>query len=105
MTYDIVETTTHAIKFQLLEDLVPIDVTGCTVTLLLTDRSGTTVAAPGAVTVVDSTSGTVQFVPTDATIFVATASPYYARWKIVDGSGKISFVPTSNKDVWNIVGI
>lgn len=105
MTYDIVETTTHAIKFQLLEDLVPIDVTGCTVTLLLTDRTGTTVASPGTVTVTDATIGIVQLAPTDATVFIATAGPYYARWKILDGSSKVSFVPTSNKDVWNIVGI
>lgn len=104
MTYDIVEGTTNVLQFQLIENGTAIPLTNVTVTLLLEDRTGTAVPAPGTVTITDVTNGKVQFAPTNSSVFVATAGPYYARWKLTDGSGLIGFVPTSNRDVWNIVG-
>lgn len=102
--YTIVAGTTTALRFQLLEAGSPINLLGCTVSLLLSDRFGTTVASPGTVSITDSTNGKVQLAPTDTTIFDATKSPYTARWKITDASSKISYVPTGARDIWEIVG-
>lgn len=102
--YQIVAGTTSALRFQLLEAGAPIDLLNVTVTLLLSDKTGTAVASPGTVTVIDESEGKVQLMPTDATVFVSANSPYMARWKLVDLSGKISYVPTGIRDVWEIVG-
>lgn len=102
-TYDFVAGTTAPIDFQLLENGVPIDLSTITVALLLEDRTGTTVSA-GSVSILSATLGKVRLIPTDTTTFDASKGPYYARWKLTDGTGKISYVPTSNRDVWNIVG-
>lgn len=102
--YDIVAGTSNVLQFQLIENGTAIPLTNITVTLLLEDRTGTTVSSPGTVTVTDATNGKVQFAPADTTVFVATLGPYYARWKLTDGSGLISYVPSSIRDVWNIVG-
>lgn len=104
MKYDIVEGTSSNLQFQLLENGVAINLTGITVTLLLEDRVGTTVTSPGTVTTVDATTGKVQLAPTGTSVFVASSGPYYARWKLTDGSGKVAYVPTSNRDIWNITG-
>lgn len=103
-TYDIVEGSSNDLEFQLLEAGAPISLSGLIVTLLLEDRTGTTVSSPGTVTVTDAATGKVKLTPTNSSVFVAADGPYYARWKLVDGTGKISFVPTSNRDVWNIIG-
>jgi hypothetical protein len=104
MKYTIVAGTTSDIRFQLLEAGSPINLLACTVTLLLSDRLGNTIAAPGTVTITDSAEGKVQLAPASTTVFDATKSPYVARWKITDGSGKISYVPTGPRDIWEIVG-
>lgn len=103
-TYDIVEGTTAPIDFQLLESGAPIDLTFITPSLLLEDCTGTVVTSPGVVSVQDATLGKVRLVPTDTTVFDGTKGPYSARWKLIDGTGKISFVPTSIRDIWNIIG-
>lgn len=106
MTYDIVEGTTDALQFQLLENGSPIDLSPLTVTLLLEDCTGTTVTSPGTLTVIDSTNGRIQLAPTSITTFVASIGPYFARWKLTNNSsGVIGFVPSTNRDVWNIVGV
>lgn len=102
--YTIVAGTTTAIRFQLLEAGSPINLLGCTVALLLSDRTGTTVASPGTITITDSDNGKVELAPTDANVFVSANSPYTARWKITDASTKISYVPTGPRDVWEIIG-
>lgn len=101
--YVIVAGTTTDLRFQLLEAGSPINLLGCTVTLLLSDRSGTTIASPGTVSITDEAEGKVQLTPTDANVFLASNSPYTARWKITDASGKISYVPTGPRDIWDII--
>ena len=103
--YNIVEGTTGTLQFQLLENGVAISLSGLTVSLLLEDRTGTAVSSPGTVTVIDSASGKVQLAPTGTSVFVAANGPYYARWKLVNGAGSISYVPSANRDIWNIVGL
>lgn len=100
----IVAGTTAAIRFQLLEAGAPIDLTGATVTLLLSDKTGTTVTSPGTVSVTTATEGKVQLAPTDVNVFVAANGPYLARWKVVDAGGKIYYVPSGQRDVWEIIG-
>lgn len=102
--YTIVAGTTTAVRFQLLEAGSPINLLGCTVTLLLADRNGTTITSPGTVSITDSSEGKVELAPTDTTVFNAQNSPYTARWKIQDASVKFSYVPTGPRDTWEIVG-
>jgi hypothetical protein len=102
--YTLVAGTTSDLRFQLLEAGAPINLLGCTVTLLLADRFGNAIASPGTVTIIDEDEGKVQLTPASTSVFDATKSPYTARWKIVDGSTKISYVPTGHRDIWEIVG-
>ena len=102
--YSIVAGTTSDLRFQLLEAGAPINLLGCTVTLLLSDRLGQTIFNPGTVTIVDSATGKVQLAPSGISVFNAANGPYLARWKIVDASTKISYVPTGHRDVWEIIG-
>lgn len=102
--YDVVEGTSNVLQFQLIENGAAIPLTNITVTLLLEDRTGAAIVSPGTVTIVDAINGKVQFAPTSTLVFVASLGPYYARWKLTDGSGLISYVPSSIRDVWNIVG-
>jgi hypothetical protein len=101
--YDIVAGTTTPLQFQLLEDGSPINLLNVTVALLLSDRTGATVSNPGTVTVTDEDEGKVQLAPASVNVFVSADGPYQARWKLTGASG-ISYVPSSNRDVWNIIG-
>ena len=102
--YDIVAGTTTTIDFQLLESGAPIVLTGATITLLLSDRTGTTVSSPGATAIVDAVNGKVKLTPTDANVFDPALGPYLARWVITDAGSLVSYVPTgSHRDIWNIV--
>ena len=102
--YDIVAGTTADLQFQLLENGSPINLLNVTVALLLSDRTGAAIASPGTVSVIDEAEGKVQLAPASASVFVAANGPYQARWKLTAASGKISYVPSSNRDVINIPG-
>lgn len=103
--YDIVESSTNNVVFQLLEAGAPIDLTGINVTLLLEDRTGATVPSPGVITVIDPVNGKVRLTPANTSVFIANKGPYAARWELRDSFNAISFVPTSNRDIWNVVGL
>jgi hypothetical protein len=100
MGVTVTDGTTTPLRFQLLDDGVPIDLSGMTVTLLLQDRLGTVVSTAGMVTVITATTGRVDFTPSSASFFTVANSPYHARFKLVDASGNISFVPNSVRDRW-----
>lgn len=103
MAYNIIAGTTADLKFQLFESGMPIDLSGISVSLLLEDHRGVAIRAPGIVSVDVAATGEVKLVPASATTFVAANGPYYARWQLTDGFGKVSYVPTSIRDVWNII--
>lgn len=102
--YDIIEGQTADIDFQLQESGAPIDLTALTVALLLEDRQGATIGSPGTVIIADPTNGHVRLTPANSSVFVAANGPYLARWQITDSLGKISFCPTTVRDVWNVIG-
>lgn len=102
--YDVVAGSTNDLNFQLLDNGAPIDLTGFTVALLLENRKGVQVPSPGTVTVVTAAEGKVKLTPTNVNVFDEDNGPYYARWKLTDSFSKISYVPSSNRDVWNILG-
>lgn len=102
--YVIIEGATKAIRVQLLEAGLPIDLTDCAVELLITDRYGITIDNPGVVSVIDDFNGKVQLLPASDITFDASKSPYLVRWKIIDSDDLISYVPTGHRDNWNIVG-
>jgi hypothetical protein len=102
--YDIVAGTTDYLQFQLLDNGAPIDLSGFTVSLALEDSAGAQVPSPGTVTIVTAATGKVKLAPTNINVFDATKGPYYARWKLIDSFGKIGYVPSSSRDVWNIIG-
>jgi hypothetical protein len=105
MTYDFVEGTTDPLQFQLLENGVPIDLTGVTVVVLIEDRTGTSQTL-GSIVLVDALNGKIKFYPLSITSFVASLSPYYVRWQLnVDSTGAISYIPSTSRDVWNVVGV
>jgi hypothetical protein len=104
MTYDIVAGTTTPLQFQLIEAGAVIDLTSITVTLLLNDRIGNTVFGAGTVTITDAPNGKIQFTPASNSIFTTALGPYYARWVLTTAGGLVGYVPTTIRDVWNIVG-
>lgn len=105
MNYDIVAGTTDVIQFQLIENGEAINLTSITVALLLEDWTGTAVSSPGTISVIDALNGKIQLAPTNSSVFVASAGPYYARWSLTASGGLVSYVPSSNRDIWNIVGL
>lgn len=94
------EGVTTPLRFQLLDDGVPIDLSGMTVTLLLQDRLGAVVSTNGMVTVVTATAGLVDFTPSSTAFFTVANGPYHARFKLVSATGAISFVPNGVRDRW-----
>lgn len=98
MTTDIVQGWTEPITAQLLADGEPVDLTGATVAFVLYASSGSAVSLGGTASIVTATSGDVQYAPV-AGDFVAASTPHKARWKVTDGSGKISYFPNGEAEV------
>ena len=90
-------------QFQLLEDGVPIDLSGQTVTLLLQDRLGTVVATTAMVTIISTSAGIVAFTPATAGFFTVANGPYLARFQLVNSTGGVSYVPNGLRDRWTVV--
>lgn len=88
---DIAEGWTSPLDFQLLVDGAPLNLTGLTVTAILTHRAGT-VDTAGDVTVTDAAQGKVAYTP-DPTDLTAAAGSYRLRFKVVDGAGAIVYFP------------
>lgn len=104
MSAQFVAGTTEPLTFQLLENGVPLALTGYTVTLLLSDRTGAVVLTSGLVAVTSAANGLVTFTPAALTV-TAALSPYSARWVLTeDANSKVSYVPSGPRDVWNVVG-
>lgn len=97
----LVEGWTSPINQQLLSDGLPFDLTGMTVVFQLFDLYGGVVGFSGSYSVTNASLGKVQFQPAAGDL-VATQSPYQVRWKVTDGSGKISYFPRQQTDQWTV---
>lgn len=103
-TIELVEGWTGNVDFTLLADGTAVNLTGSTVTLTLRDRTGTVIDTTSDVSVPTPASGVVRYSP-DAIDLTASGSPYSARWKVVDGSSKVTYFPSSvDPDRW-LVGV
>jgi hypothetical protein len=101
--YTIIAGTTAAIPFQLIDEGSAVDLTSLTVTLLLADRTGTTVSNPGTIAETSSSEGRITLTPTNSSVFVAANGPYLARWVLTDGSSKVYYLPDVGRDIWEII--
>lgn len=101
MTLDLVEGWTERITYQLTADGATQVLSGMTVALDIFDRRNVQVAVTGASGIVDAATGKVYFDPNPADL-VSSKSPYYVRWKVTDGSGKVAFFPNAAVTVWNV---
>lgn len=67
---------------------------GFTVLLLATDRAGNAISMPGTTTIQDAANRQVRYTPAATTDLLASNSPMFIRWRITDGSGKITHAPS-----------
>lgn len=101
MAEALVEGWTGPLDFTLLADGAAIDGTGMTVALALRDRNGGLVDVTGKVAWIDAATGTVRYSPA-ADDLKAHRSPYNARFRVTDGSGKDVFFPNTGADEWTV---
>jgi hypothetical protein len=81
-------------------DGTPINLTGCTVKVIVAAAVGTTAIVNRAVSVTDATNGVVTYTPIAAD--VATAGTYMAEWEVTTGSGGVFTVPDPGYDTVQI---
>lgn len=94
---------TVPLRFQLLDNGSPIDLSGMTVTLLLSDRLGNNVSTVGMVTVTSAAAGQVDFTPSSVSFFTVANGPYFAKFKLVNSTSGVSYVPEGLRDKWTVV--
>lgn len=96
-----VEGQTEPIIHQLLNEGEPFLIQGMTVELVLQKKDGTAISTSGKTTNLDDgtapNKGKVKYSP-DAADLTKAGSPYYVRWKVTDGAGKIAFWSNSAAD-------
>lgn len=98
-TIDLVEGWTGNIDFTLLADGTAANLTGCSLELILRDRAGSQIDTSSDASIQVAASGTVRYTP-DSTDLAAAGSPYSARWKVTDGSAKVTYFPSGEPDRW-----
>ena len=101
MPLTIVEGTTANLDFVLTADGAAVNLTGSTVTLVLSDKDGTAIPTTGDVSVVTAAEGKVRYAP-DAADLASSTSPYRARFKVTDASSQIAYYPSGRADPWTI---
>ena len=94
---ELTEGWTGPLPFTLKADGNPVDLTGMTVELILTDTNGSQVNTAGLVTVTTATSGLVAYAPA-RTDLTASGSPFAVRFKVTDGSAKVVYFPNGQAD-------
>jgi hypothetical protein len=73
--------------------------TGLTLGILVTDRTGASVNVSGKASVVTAASGTVKFEP-DVNDFKAANSPYRVTWTVTDGNSDVAWYPNREPESW-----
>ena len=99
MAYFVVEGETAPIDCQLVGDLVPYSLVGCTVAITALKMNGTVKTLVGTVSVTDAAAGKVRFSP-DAADFVAADNIYRIRFMVTTAGGKIEPFPRGERENW-----
>jgi hypothetical protein len=99
MAENLVEGWTERIRQTLLGDNAAVNLTGLTVSLQLYDRNDRLTTPSGAAGIDTAAAGIAYFDPAGGDL-LARLSPYRIRWKVVDGSGKITYFPNDSPDLW-----
>lgn len=81
-------------------DGTPVNLSGCTVKVIVAAGVGVTAVVNRAVTVTDAANGVVTYTPLAAD--VATAGTYVAEWQVTTGSGGVFTVPDPGYDTIQI---
>jgi hypothetical protein len=123
MIDDWVEGETEPRRYVLKAGGVPFNLTGLTVTLVLTDRAGVIVDTAGDVAIVTPQTGAdigaVIYSPDAADLMPSVGEVYHtttvspvvgdfayfsrrARFKVVDGAATIGYFPRGDPDLWRI---
>lgn len=99
----LVEGETREIVNQLLSNGVPVPggIAGCTVALLLYDKTDRLITLAGTSGIKDAATSQVYFHP-DPADFKAFRDPMKARWQLTDAGGKVSFFPNAGPDTWRV---
>jgi hypothetical protein len=94
---------TITLKEKVGEIFVPVDLTGCTVDLVLKSATRQTrvVVASGIRVIDPPTEGKIGYTPEPAHLNVQ-ASPYTARWRVRNAQGRRLF-PFPNPDTWEVM--
>jgi hypothetical protein len=102
MALDLIEGWTERIGYQVYADGTAPDLTAATVTLVAWNpRTDSLTMAGSAGLIGDGSTGQVYFDP-DETDLTEARTPIFARFKIVDGSSKVSYFPTGDPLRWDI---
>lgn len=105
MAFDLVEGWTAPVDYQLLAAGVAISFSGMTSTQIameLLDRNDVASTSTGPLSILDSTGGTVRFLPTSTMDFQERLSPYYLRFLVIDGTGRITYFPNADPEVLTV---
>lgn len=101
MALSIVEGWTDRISYQLYADGAAPNLTGMSAVLLLYTNSKGAFPYSGTSGILSASSGTVYFDPAISDL-LANNSPYFVRWRVTDGSGKVSYFPNSEAEEWTV---
>jgi hypothetical protein len=95
------EETTEPQVFQLVADGAPVDLSGLTVGIEVSDKTRTRVTDPGTTAIVTAETGIVSFSP-GAGKFTAALSPYFVRWTVSNGSTMFKVPNSVQPDMWQV---
>ena len=99
---DVIEGWTGPLEFILLADGSAVDLTGITSVAAEAKRlDGTTITLGGTTQVSDATSGKVKYNPIAGDL-KEVDSPALVRFKVTDGSSKITYFPSGDAFTWKI---
>ena len=99
---DVIEGWTGPLEFILLADGSAVDLTGITSAVTEAKRlNGTAITLTGTTAVSDAANGKVKFSPAAADLKEAD-SPASVRFKVTDGSSKITYFPSGDAFTWKI---
>lgn len=102
MAANLITGWTEDIDYILKADDVVVNLSGMTVAIQAKDQNGNAISMSGSLVIQDAAAGKVRFSPAAGDISRVQSDTYYVRWKVTDGSGKISYFPNAGAEQWTI---